>query len=80
MSKYDKVEELYNSLDFLPDELKRKVMSFHWFHQSYLQGKGDVIFGLRHMDELSSEILRELPQGITESKEARSSEGTDARK
>lgn len=54
--KYDEVEELYKKIDTLPKELQEDVRNFHNFHKSYLDGKGDVIAGLKWMDLKANDI------------------------
>lgn len=60
--KYEDVEELYNKIDTLPRELQEDVKSFHNFRKAYLDGKGDVIYGLQWMDLKTDEIQNKINQ------------------
>ena len=59
MSNYDNVHALLKKPS-LPVELKEKIDGFIKAQEEYRNGIGDVIEGLKHMDNLSREIMFSL--------------------
>lgn len=58
MSNYDNVHALLKKPS-LPVELKEKIDGFIKAQEEYRNGIGDVIEGLKHMDNLSREIMED---------------------
>jgi archaellum component FlaC len=57
---YNSIENLYKDVNKLPYKIRAKVIDFHFFHEQFLNCYGDVIEGVKKMNQMCEEIDKDL--------------------